>query len=185
MLWVTDAKGGNVETLGRLEEKELFKEFMEDYNTGTLPHRWVSILEERQRFATRWCLTPLPKQHTTHTNQHNRKYYNLEAYEREAAAKARSKAAGGGDKAAAAAAAAAFDARADEEEMRRMRHEARLKFNQDRLAEAYNLLKHTDRAKDMRDQELLRAEMTLAYKTGDRARAQKLFDRLQPDDQKK
>ncbi len=34
-------------------------------------------------------------------------------------------------------------------------------------------------------QELLRAEMNLAYKTGDRARAQKLFERLQPDDQKK
>jgi hypothetical protein len=37
----------------------------------------------------------------------------------------------------------------------------------------------------MREQELLRAEMALAYKTGDRARAQKIFDRLQPDDQKK
>jgi hypothetical protein len=119
-----------------------------------------------------------------------RKYYDLEAYEREKAAKARAKAASGkkdGKDAAdaAAAAAAAFDARADEDEMRRQRHEARMKFNQERLAEAYNLLKHTDRAKDMREQELLRAEMTLAYKTGDRARAQKIFDRLQPDDAKK
>jgi hypothetical protein len=37
----------------------------------------------------------------------------------------------------------------------------------------------------MREQELLRAEMALAYKTGDRARAQKIFERLQPDEEKK
>lgn len=69
--------------------------------------------------------------------------------------------------------------------MRRQRHEERMRFQQARMSEAYTLLKHTDRAKDMREQELLRAEMTLAYKTGDKAKAQKLFERLQPDDQKK
>jgi hypothetical protein len=37
-------------------------------------------------------------------------------------------------------------------------------------------------AEEMRRQELLRAEMALAYKTGDTARAKKLFDRLAPDD---
>jgi hypothetical protein len=40
MLWATEVKGANVELLGRLEEKELFKEYMEDFNTGTLKHRW-------------------------------------------------------------------------------------------------------------------------------------------------
>lgn len=33
--------------------------------------------------------------------------------------------------------------------------------------------------------QLLRAEMALAYKTGDRARAEKIYNRLLPDDQKK
>lgn len=41
MLWATEVKGANVELLGRLEEKELFKEYMEDFNTGTLKHRWA------------------------------------------------------------------------------------------------------------------------------------------------
>jgi len=40
MLWATEVKGVNVELIGRLEEKELFKEYMEDFNTGTLQHRW-------------------------------------------------------------------------------------------------------------------------------------------------
>jgi hypothetical protein len=41
MLWAMEVKGANVELLGRLEEKELFKEYMEDFNTGTLKHRCV------------------------------------------------------------------------------------------------------------------------------------------------
>jgi hypothetical protein len=110
-----------------------------------------------------------------------RKYYNLEAYDREQAAKQRAKAA----KATGAAADELFDARADEEAMRRQRMEERQKLQQQRMAEAYTMLKHTDLAKDMREQELLRAEMNLAYKTGDKAKAQKLFERLQPDEQKK
>lgn len=39
MLWATEAKGVNIELLGKGEEKELFKEYMEDYNTGTLQHK--------------------------------------------------------------------------------------------------------------------------------------------------
>lgn len=110
-----------------------------------------------------------------------RKYYNLETYDREQAAKQRAKAAQGG----AGAAGELFDARADEEAMRRLRHEERQKLQQQRMSEAYAMLKHTDLAKDMREQELLRAEMNLAYKTGDKAKAQKLFERLQPDEEKK
>lgn len=111
-----------------------------------------------------------------------RKYYNLEAHDREQqAVKAREKAA----KAAGAAGEELFDARADEEAMRRQRMEERQKQQQQRMAQAYTMLKHTDLAKDMREQELLRAEMNLAYKTGDKAKAQKLFERLQPDEEKK
>lgn len=37
--WATEVKKVNVEALPKWEEKELFAEFMEDYNTGTLPHK--------------------------------------------------------------------------------------------------------------------------------------------------
>ncbi len=33
-LWAIDVKKTNPEHLGRLEEKELFKDYMEDFNTG-------------------------------------------------------------------------------------------------------------------------------------------------------
>lgn len=42
-LWAGEVKGANVELLGRAEERELFKEYMEDYNTGTLKHRHVAL----------------------------------------------------------------------------------------------------------------------------------------------
>jgi hypothetical protein len=45
-------------------------------------------------------------------------------------------------------------------------------------------MQRTGKAAEMRQQELLRAEMNLAYKTGDKARAQRLYDRLAPDDKK-
>lgn len=37
--WAIDEKKADVEALPKWEEKELYLEFMEDYNTGTLPHR--------------------------------------------------------------------------------------------------------------------------------------------------
>lgn len=55
---------------------------------------------------------------------------------------------------------------------------------EDRLKEAYAEMQRTGKAAEMRQQELLRAEMNLAYKTGDKARAQRLYDRLAPDDKK-
>ena len=37
--WATEVKKVNIEAMAKWEEKELFAEFVEDYNTGTLPHR--------------------------------------------------------------------------------------------------------------------------------------------------
>ncbi len=39
-----------------------------------------------------------------------------------------------------------------------------------------------DKAKAMREQELMRAQMTLAYRMGDHSEAQRLAARLAPDD---
>ena len=36
--WVEEVKGMSTESLQKWEERELFKEFAEDYNTSTLPH---------------------------------------------------------------------------------------------------------------------------------------------------
>lgn len=37
--WAIDIKKANVEALPKWEEKEMFAEYMEDFNTGTLPHK--------------------------------------------------------------------------------------------------------------------------------------------------
>lgn len=144
ILWALDVRKTDVENLGKFEERDLFKDYMEDYNTGTLPHR---------------------------------KYYDLEAYERARAAKAAAK----GEKLAA----KKGSRLNDEEDLRQQRAEERQKLQEERLAQAYRDIKYTDKAQEMRHQEMLRKQMDLAYRTGDRATAQRIQALLLPDDQKK
>ena len=40
-LFVLQVKNVDIEAMPRSEEKEMFKDFMEEYNTATLPHKWV------------------------------------------------------------------------------------------------------------------------------------------------
>lgn len=35
ILWALDVRKTDVENLGKFEERDLFKDYMEDYNTGT------------------------------------------------------------------------------------------------------------------------------------------------------
>ncbi len=74
----------------------------------------------------------------------------------------------------------------DEDERRKEVATERVAAQQQRLREAYNELKYTapDKAADMREQELLRMQMSLAYRTGDHEKATRLQDRLRPDDQR-
>lgn len=74
----------------------------------------------------------------------------------------------------------------DEEERRREIAVLRATDQEDRLRQAYNELKYTapDKAADMREQDMLRMQMQMAYRTGDHDTANKLNERLKPDDQK-
>ncbi|EFJ51906.1 hypothetical protein VOLCADRAFT_120332 [Volvox carteri f. nagariensis] len=144
ILWALEVKKTDVENLGKFEERDLFKDYMEDYNTGTLPHR---------------------------------KYYDLEAYERARAAKAAAKGAKH--------AAKKKSALNDEEALRQQRAEERQRLAAERMVDAYREIKYSDKGQDMREQEMLRAQMALAYKTGDVSKAHRLLDRLQPDELKK
>lgn len=141
--WAADVKKVDIELLGKADERELFKEFIEDYNTGTLPHK---------------------------------KYYDLELYERQAAAKE----AGRKEKRKPGA-----GLLSDEEALRAERAAAREREAKERLAQAYAELQATDKAKDMKEQELLRRQMQIAYKTGDMVKAQQLLARLAPEDDTK
>ena len=77
----------------------------------------------------------------------------------------------------------AFD---DEEQLKKELAAQRASEAAERMREAYNELKYTARDKigDMREQEMLRMQMGLAYRTGDHTTASKLAERLKPDDQK-
>ncbi len=50
---------------------------------------------------------------------------------------------------------------------------------------AYERLKKGGLADEMRQQEMLRAQMALAYKMGDKEKAAKIMKRLEPDEEKK
>ncbi|KAL6758148.1 hypothetical protein V8C86DRAFT_3018434 [Haematococcus lacustris] len=141
-LWAMEVKKVNIELLGKNEERELFKDYMEDYNTGTLSHR---------------------------------KYYNAELYERQKAAKAAAK--GKPVK-------ATKTMVDDEREMRRLREEERQRQAEERLQQTMAELQGTDKAREMREQDLLRQQMQAAYKVGDTKTAQLIQKRLMTDDEK-
>ncbi|KAI7841757.1 hypothetical protein COHA_004623 [Chlorella ohadii] len=143
-LWAIEVKNIDIEAMPRSEEKEMFRDFMEEYNTASLPHK---------------------------------KYYDLELHEKQQAAKAAKKGAAAADDEGLER--LAFN---DEEERKREIAAERARRQQERLKQAYQELQTTDKAKDMREQQLLRSQMELAYKTGDRKKAEKLAALLAPTD---
>jgi hypothetical protein len=48
-MWATEVQKVDIETLPKFEERELFRTYMEDFNTGTLPHRKYYNLEVYER----------------------------------------------------------------------------------------------------------------------------------------
>lgn len=140
-LWAMEVKKIDIEAMPRSEEKEMFKDYMEEYNTATLPHK---------------------------------KYYDLDMYEKQQAAKAARKGISAKE---GAVERTAFD---DEMERKREMAEERKRLAAERMQRAYNELRTTDKAKDMREQQMLRSQMELAYKTGDHKKAEKLAELLKP-----
>ncbi|KAI8975650.1 hypothetical protein BDF20DRAFT_822378, partial [Mycotypha africana] len=60
--WLIEVKNADVETLSNNKRKELFNDFMEDYNTATMPHEKYYDLEkwERRQEAIRMGEKPAP-----------------------------------------------------------------------------------------------------------------------------
>jgi hypothetical protein len=134
--WLRDVKKMGEFNGPKWEAMELFKEYMEDYNTCTLPHE---------------------------------KYYDVEKFEMRRYQKQQRKAfmkhKGATDK--------AMDALGDEERVRRERLAAREKKEQEEFRLVLQLM-DKDKIEDMREQERLRAQMQLHYKSGNVAEARRL-----------
>eukprot|EP00890_Picochlorum_soloecismus_P002744 jgi/Picsp_1/3470/NSC_06308-R1_nucleic acid binding len=123
----------------------------------------LSRFDEKELFKTfmdEYNLATLP----------HKKYYDLERYEM--SKKSRERKTGNTER-------MVFD---DEAERRKEIEEQRLKEKDERLRQAYTELKSSSKAQDMREQELLRAKMDLAYRTGDQKEAERLAERLKPDE---
>ncbi|KAF1806177.1 hypothetical protein FB192DRAFT_1003030 [Mucor lusitanicus] len=60
--WLIEVKHANVETLNNVKRKEMFNDFMEDYNTATMPHEKFYNLQqwERRQEAIRMGEKPIP-----------------------------------------------------------------------------------------------------------------------------
>lgn len=48
-LWASESQRIDIEILPKLEERELFRTFCEDFNTATLPHRKFYDIQEYER----------------------------------------------------------------------------------------------------------------------------------------
>lgn len=138
-LWAIEQKRLDFETMSRSREKELFSEFMEEYNTATFPHR---------------------------------KYYDLKKYEIE-----KSRRHGHRDTTKEW---MMFD---DEADRQREREQQKEMEQSQRFREIYEELQRGDKAKSMREQDLLRQKRDLAYRTGDIEEAERITQRLRPDPQ--
>ncbi|OBZ83393.1 hypothetical protein A0J61_08554, partial [Choanephora cucurbitarum] len=64
--WLIEVKNVNVETIGNSKRKELFADFMEDYNTATMPHEKFYNLHnwEKRQAALRMGEQPVPMSDT-------------------------------------------------------------------------------------------------------------------------
>ncbi|KAL3662502.1 hypothetical protein V7S43_012357 [Phytophthora oleae] len=134
--WIRDVKKMGEFNGPKWEAMELFKEYMEDYNTCTLPHE---------------------------------KYYDIEKYEmkhyQKQQRKALAKHKGASDK--------AQSALADEERVRLDRQAAREKKEQDEFRLVLKLM-DKDKIEAMREQERLRSQMQMFYKSGNVEEARRL-----------
>ncbi|GMF49196.1 unnamed protein product [Phytophthora fragariaefolia] len=143
--WLRDVKKMGEFNGPKWEAMELFKEYMEDYNTCTLPHE---------------------------------KYYDIEKYEmkryQKQQRKAYAKQKGASDK--------ALDALADEERVRRERRAAREKKEQEEFRLVLQLM-DKDKIEAMREQEHLRAQMQMHYKSGNVDEARRLEQLLNKVDE--
>uniref|UniRef100_A0AAV1UKA5 Uncharacterized protein n=1 Tax=Peronospora matthiolae TaxID=2874970 RepID=A0AAV1UKA5_9STRA len=135
--WLRDVKKMGEFNGPKWEAMELFKEYMEDYNTCTMPHE---------------------------------KYYDIETYEMRRYQKQQRKAF---DKQKGASSDKAIDALADEERVRRERLDARGKKEQEEFRLVLQLM-DKDKIEAMREQERLRAQMQLMYKSGNVQEARRL-----------
>jgi len=150
--WAAEAKKVDIDSCTRAEELKLFSDYVEDYNTG------------------RGRLSQTAQRVYEGTLPHS-KYYDLEAHALKKEKK-QSKRKPADD-----------DFRSDdEEERRREREKKRKEAHAQRIQQALYELKTSAKASDMKEQELLRMQMKLAYKTGDTFTAGKLAERLKPDD---
>uniref|UniRef100_M4BHM0 Uncharacterized protein n=1 Tax=Hyaloperonospora arabidopsidis (strain Emoy2) TaxID=559515 RepID=M4BHM0_HYAAE len=135
--WLRDVKKMGEFNGPKWEAMELFKEYVEDYNTCTMPHE---------------------------------KYYDIEKYEMRRYQKQQRKAF---DKQKGASSYKALHALADEERVRRERLDARGKKEQEEFRLVLQLM-DKDKIEAMREQERLRAQMQLMYKSGNVQEARRL-----------
>jgi hypothetical protein len=151
MAWALDVKKVDAEALAKWEERDLFKEFVEDFNTGTLPHQCVwgggrgALLATLAAAAAirppTSTTAPARLNHPTHPHprpHYPRKYYDLAAYEMAQAKKE-------ADRAAAKAAAKAGTRKAaelnDEQELHRRRVEEQKREQEKRIRDAMEALR--------------------------------------------
>ncbi|KAI8330361.1 hypothetical protein BC941DRAFT_456841 [Chlamydoabsidia padenii] len=89
--WLIDIKKANVETLGNVKRKQMFIDFMEDYNTATMPHeKYYNLAKWEERDRALRMGEPLPSSDSTFNIKNDEEKLKME-HKRAAAMAAASK----------------------------------------------------------------------------------------------
>lgn len=143
LLWALEVKKENTDQMGQMMQRDLFKEFVEDYNTATMPHK---------------------------------KYYNVEAWDREMSNKRQKKNTGDEMSAAAKASLTSFDDESARKE--EFKHLQAKKQEQALNDEVRKLRANKDKVQEMRNQDQLRTHMDQLNRQGNTKEAEKIAKRL-------
>ncbi|KAH7544154.1 hypothetical protein JRO89_XS15G0118100 [Xanthoceras sorbifolium] len=163
--WLAEVKQVNLESLPNWEEKQMFKEFMEDHNTATFPSKKSTILME--------ILTNTVYLRNLLPCWFDLVYYNLDAYHKNKMIKEHKK----GMKKVLASERTVFN---DEEQRRLELLQAREKQKEEEV-ETLKKAMQSGMAQAMKEQAQLREEMAYQYKLGNHEAAAAIQRRLDPD----
>eukprot|EP00933_Yihiella_yeosuensis_P026497 TRINITY_DN20581_c0_g1_i1.p1 TRINITY_DN20581_c0_g1~~TRINITY_DN20581_c0_g1_i1.p1 ORF type:complete len:290 (+),score=109.16 TRINITY_DN20581_c0_g1_i1:61-930(+) len=146
LLWASEVKKTNTDVLGQMQQRDLFKEYIEDYNTATMP---------------------------------SKKYYNIQAFEMEAARRKKAKNADKEQEERERNSIVSFD---DEASRRQEVAAMKARKAENLVKDEVNALRmNKEKAEAMKAQNILRTQAEMLNRVGHSGAASKINDRLNPN----
>ena len=153
---MSEVKKVDIGTLSKRDQLMWFKSYVEDYNTATMPHEKVLFI---QTLITYYPLTC------------SLKFYNIASYEMMEYQRQKD-----GD--------ACMSFLNDEEQLRIEKQRMKQNAEKEKLHKIMENIKNDkDKASNMRNQDILKSQMQIAFRSGDTQTVKKIERLLAPDEE--